>query len=401
MKKLVKSYLFKILIIILCFLSVFSFFTYQEFKKIQEQDKIINASLLHVLEKSNSELKGEVLDIIQGKVTIKDNQILSQYGMDEELSSKRKDQYKAIIIGDIIITLLFITFALLLAYYYQKKQDKKILDMDYYLRKILANDYDLDLLGNEEGVLSILSNDIYKVTVMLKENNLILKEDKEKLGNDLADISHQLKTPLTSMSMMCDLLSQEELGEEQRIKFLKNIRSQLQRIEWLVTSLLKMSKLQIGTVHFLKESMNAFDLLDKASESLLLMLDLKDQTLIVNGDQAYLNVDRNWTSEALLNILKNCVEHTQDGGFITCNVMDTPMYIQIKISDNGSGIASVDLPHIFERFYRGKNSSSDSVGIGLAMSYEIITSQQGTLWVESKEQQGTTFTIRFFKEERL
>ncbi|MEG1630539.1 MAG: hypothetical protein RR345_05425, partial [Erysipelotrichaceae bacterium] len=143
MKKLVKSYLFKILIIILCFLSVFSFFTYQEFKKIQEQDKIINASLLHVLEKSNSELKGEVLDIIQGKVTIKDNQILSQYGMDEELSSKRKDQYKAIIIGDIIITLLFITFALLLAYYYQKKQDKKILDMDYYLRKILANDYDL------------------------------------------------------------------------------------------------------------------------------------------------------------------------------------------------------------------------------------------------------------------
>ncbi|MEG0958153.1 MAG: HAMP domain-containing sensor histidine kinase [Erysipelotrichaceae bacterium] len=401
MKKLVKSYLFKILIIILCFLSVFSFFTYQEFKKIQEQDKIINASLLHVLEKSNSELRGEVLDIIQGKVTINDNQILSQYGMDEELSSKRKDQYKAIIIGDIIITLLFITFALLLAYYYQKKQDKKILDMDYYLRKILANDYDLDLLGNEEGVLSILSNDIYKVTVMLKENNLILKEDKEKLGNDLADISHQLKTPLTSMSMMCDLLSQEELGEEQRIKFLKNIRSQLQRIEWLVTSLLKMSKLQIGTVHFLKESMNAFDLLDKASESLLLMLDLKDQTLIVNGDQAYLNVDRNWTSEALLNILKNCVEHTQDGGFITCNVMDTPMYIQIKISDNGSGIASVDLPHIFERFYRGKNSSSDSVGIGLAMSYEIITSQQGTLWVESKEQQGTTFTIRFFKEERL
>ncbi|MEG2799116.1 MAG: HAMP domain-containing sensor histidine kinase [Erysipelotrichaceae bacterium] len=401
MKKLVKSYLFKILIIILCFLSVLSFFTYQEFKKIQEQDKIINASLLHVLEKSNSELKGEVLDIIQGKVTIKDNQILSQYGMDEELSSKRKDQYKTIIIGDIIITLLFITFALLLAYYYQKKQDKKILDMDYYLRKILANDYDLDLLGNEEGVLSILSNDIYKVTVMLKENNLILKEDKEKLGNDLADISHQLKTPLTSMSMMCDLLSQEELGEEQRIKFLKNIRSQLQRIEWLVTSLLKMSKLQIGTVHFLKESMNAFDLLDKASESLLLMLDLKDQTLIVNGDQAYLNVDRNWTSEALLNILKNCVEHTQDGGFITCNVMDTPMYIQIKISDNGSGIASVDLPHIFERFYRGKNSSSDSVGIGLAMSYEIITSQQGTLWVESKEQQGTTFTIRFFKEERL
>ncbi|MEF9919844.1 MAG: HAMP domain-containing sensor histidine kinase [Erysipelotrichaceae bacterium] len=401
MKKLVKSYLFKILIIILCFLSVLSFFTYQEFKKIQEQDKIINASLLHVLEKSNSELKGEVLDIIQGKVMIKDNQILSQYGMNEELSSKRKDQYKAIIIGDIIITLLFITFALLLAYYYQKKQDKKILDMDYYLRKILANDYDLDLLGNEEGVLSILSNDIYKVTVMLKENNLILKEDKEKLGNDLADISHQLKTPLTSMSMMCDLLSQEELGEEQRIKFLKNIRSQLQRIEWLVTSLLKMSKLQIGTVHFLKESMNAFDLLDKASESLLLMLDLKDQTLIVNGDQAYLNVDRNWTSEALLNILKNCVEHTQDGGFITCNVMDTPMYIQIKISDNGSGIASVDLPHIFERFYRGKNSSSDSVGIGLAMSYEIITSQQGTLWVESKEQQGTTFTIRFFKEERL
>ncbi|MEG0423327.1 MAG: HAMP domain-containing sensor histidine kinase [Erysipelotrichaceae bacterium] len=401
MKKILNSFLFKIIIVITCFLTISSLFTYQQFKEIQKQDQLMNASLLQLLEKENPEIKAQVLTIMQGKDTSKNSEILKQYGMDETLNRERKSQYQQMMITNIIITLLFITFVLLCTYFYQRKQNQKILNMDQYLRRILACDYDLDLLGNSEGVLSILSNDIYKVTVMLKENNLILQEDKEKLGNDLADISHQLKTPLTSMSMMCDLLSQETLSDEQRIKFLKNIRSQLQRIEWLVTSLLKMSKLQIGTVHFLKESIQAKDLLHKASESVLLVMDLKNQSFIMDGDEALLHVDINWSSEALLNIIKNCVEHTQDGGVIHAQVMDTAMYTQIKIFDNGSGIDQGDLPHIFERFYRGKNSSSDSVGIGLAMSYEIITSQQGTLWVESKLKQGTTFTIRFFKEERL
>ncbi|MEG0841106.1 MAG: HAMP domain-containing sensor histidine kinase [Erysipelotrichaceae bacterium] len=401
MKKILNSFLFKIIIVITCFLTISSLFTYQQFKEIQKQDQQMNASLLQLLEKENPEIKAQVLTIMQGKDTSKNSEILKQYGMDETLNRERKSQYQQMMITNIMITLLFITFVLLCTYFYQRKQNQKILNMDQYLRRILACDYDLDLLGNSEGVLSILSNDIYKVTVMLKENNLILQEDKEKLGNDLADISHQLKTPLTSMSMMCDLLSQETLSDEQRIKFLKNIRSQLQRIEWLVTSLLKMSKLQIGTVHFLKESIQAKDLLHKASESVLLVMDLKNQSFIMDGDEALLHVDINWSSEALLNIIKNCVEHTQDGGVIHAQVMDTAMYTQIKIFDNGSGIDQVDLPHIFERFYRGKNSSSDSVGIGLAMSYEIITSQQGTLWVESKLKQGTTFTIRFFKEERL
>ncbi|MEG0289818.1 MAG: HAMP domain-containing sensor histidine kinase [Erysipelotrichaceae bacterium] len=401
MKKILNSFLFKIIIVITCFLTISSLFTYQQFKEIQKQDQLMNASLLQLLEKENPEIKAQVLTIMQGKDTSKNSEILKQYGMDETLNRERKSQYQQMMITNIIITLLFITFVLLCTYFYQRKQNQKILNMDQYLRRILACDYDLDLLGNSEGVLSILSNDIYKVTVMLKENNLILQEDKEKLGNDLADISHQLKTPLTSMSMMCDLLSQETLSDEQRIKFLKNIRSQLQRIEWLVTSLLKMSKLQIGTVHFLKESIQAKDLLHKASESVLLVMDLKNQSFIMDGDEALLHVDINWSSEALLNIIKNCVEHTQDGGVIHAQVMDTAMYTQIKIFDNGSGIDQGDLPHIFERFYRGKNSSSDSVGIGLAMSYEIITSQQGTLWVESKLKQGTVFTIRFFKEERL
>ncbi|MEG0981095.1 MAG: HAMP domain-containing sensor histidine kinase [Erysipelotrichaceae bacterium] len=401
MKKILNSFLFKIIIVITCFLTISSLFTYQQFKEIQKQDQQMNASLLQLLEKENPEIKAQVLTIMQGKDTSKNSEILKQYGMDETLNRERKSQYQQMMITNIMITLLFITFVLLCTYFYQRKQNQKILNMDQYLRRILACDYDLDLLGNSEGVLSILSNDIYKVTVMLKENNLILQEDKEKLGNDLADISHQLKTPLTSMSMMCDLLSQETLSDEQRIKFLKNIRSQLQRIEWLVTSLLKMSKLQIGTVHFLKESIQAKDLLHKASESVLLVMDLKNQSFIMDGDEALLHVDINWSSEALLNIIKNCVEHTQDGGVIHAQVMDTAMYTQIKIFDNGSGIDQVDLPHIFERFYRGKNSSSDSVGIGLAMSYEIITSQQGTLWAESKLKQGTTFTIRFFKEERL
>ena len=268
-----------------------------------------------------------------------------------------------------------------------------------YLRQISSGDYTLDVRNNHEGELSILKNDIYKVTMMLSEHRSLLQEDKVKLTNAISDISHQLKTPLTSMLVMVDLVSDPNLDEEKRVEFTTNIRVQLERIEWLVSSLLKLSKIDAGTIAFKKESISPRQVIQKAVESILIPVDIKQQNLTISGDDTATFVgDFNWTSEALLNILKNCVEHTDEGGTISLSYSDNPLYTEITISDNGNGIPKEDLPYIFKRFYRGKNAGDDSVGIGLAMAYSIITSQNGDIEVTSKQGTGTEFTIKFYKQ---
>jgi len=268
-----------------------------------------------------------------------------------------------------------------------------------YLRQISSGDYTLDVRNNHEGELSILKNDIYKVTMMLSEHRSLLQEDKVKLTNAISDISHQLKTPLTSMLVMVDLVSDPNLDEEKRVEFTTNIRVQLERIEWLVSSLLKLSKIDAGTIAFKKESISPRQVIQKAVESILIPVDIKQQNLSISGDDSATFVgDVNWTSEALLNILKNCVEHTGEGGTISLSYSENPLYTEIIISDNGNGIPKEDLPYIFKRFYRGKNAGDDSVGIGLAMAYSIITSQNGDIEVTSKQGTGTEFTIKFYKQ---
>lgn len=268
-----------------------------------------------------------------------------------------------------------------------------------YLRQISSGDYTLDVRNNYEGELSILKNDIYKVTMMLTEHRSLLQEDKVKLTNAISDISHQLKTPLTSMLVMVDLVSDPNLDEEKRVEFTTNIRIQLERIEWLVSSLLKLSKIDAGTIAFKKESVSPRQIIQKAVESILIPVDIKQQNISITGDDAATFVgDVNWTSEALLNILKNCVEHTGEGGTISLSYSENPLYTEIIISDNGNGIPKEDLPYIFKRFYRGKNAGDDSVGIGLAMAYSIITSQNGDIEVTSKQGTGTEFTIKFYKQ---
>ena len=296
-----------------------------------------------------------------------------------------------------IVILLFTTIVFILVYFYLLKLDSSISNISKYINRLLNKDYSLDIIDNDEGSLSALKNDIYKITVILKEQNEVLKEDKMHLANNLADISHQLKTPLTSMLIMSDLLENDNLSKEDQSKFLNVIRSQLKRIEWLVSSLLKMAKLDAKTVEFKKENVYADDLILKAVEPVSILMKDKNQRFILCGDNPLLSIDINWTSEALLNIIKNCCEHTPNNGEIKAEIFDSVMYTEIVISDNGVGISSKDLPFIFERFYRASKSNTDSVGIGLAMSYSIITSQNATIHVKSKLDVGTSFSIRFYK----
>lgn len=267
-----------------------------------------------------------------------------------------------------------------------------------YLRRISNGEYSLDIRDNAEGELSILKNEIYKVTLMLSKQGELLKKEKMQLAEAISDISHQLKTPLTSMMVMADLLSDNNLKAEKRIEFTKNIEMQLDRMQWLLTSLLKLSKIDAGTVSFRKDKVIVSKLIEKATKPLLIPVEIKEQTLTIKGDSNVSFIgDLNWTAEALINIIKNCVEHTQEGGTIDLFFDENPLFTEIKISDNGSGIEKEDLPYIFKRFYKGKNASEESVGIGLAMAKSIITSQNGDINVTSRKNEGTCFNIKFYK----
>lgn len=295
----------------------------------------------------------------------------------------------------------FITGVLLIgcSLFFTAWRYSEIEKLSNYLRQISNGDHSLDIRDNDEGELSILKNDIYKVTLMLSNHGSLLQEDKIKLTNAISDISHQLKTPLTSMMVMADLLSDSKLNESKRAEFTRNIRVQLERMEWLVSSLLKLSKIDAGTIQFKKNPVIVRQLIQKAVKTVLIPMDIKEQTLKVIGEDeiSYLG-DLNWTVEAIINILKNCVEHTQDGGNISISFSENALFTEITIEDNGKGISKIDLPYIFKRFYKGENAGEDSIGIGLAMAYSIIKSQSGSLDVTSEEGKGTRFQIRFYKQ---
>ncbi|WP_400246841.1 sensor histidine kinase [Niallia sp. JL1B1071] len=296
---------------------------------------------------------------------------------------------------------LFAVLVILLGCFYQftRFRYKEIDKLSNYLQRISNGDESLDIRDNVEGELSILKNNIYKVTLMLSEQSALLHKEKLKLTDAISDISHQLKTPLTSMVVMTDLLRNPQLEEMRRREFTNNISIQLERMEWLVSSLLKLSKMDAGTILFKKEQVDVKKLIYKAVEPILIPMDIKGQAhAIVGGEGVTYIGDFNWTAEALINILKNCVEHTPEGGEIQIRFSENVLFTEIVIQDNGKGIANKDLPYIFKRFYKGENASEDSVGIGLAMAYSIIKSQHGDIEVRSKIGEGTTFHIKFYKQ---
>jgi signal transduction histidine kinase len=282
---------------------------------------------------------------------------------------------------------------------FTKWRYREIEKLSSYLKQISSGNFHLDVRDNSEGELSLLKSDIFKVTRMLSEQGAVLHEDKAKLTNAISDISHQLKTPLTSMIVMTDLLRDKGLEDEKRAEFTRNLQVQLERMEWLVSSLLKLSKIDAGTITFKKERVQVAPLIQAATDPLLIPMDIKMQQLKIHGDeQATFLGDFKWTAEALINIIKNAIEHTSEGGEISIHFSENALFTEISISDNGKGIPKEDLPYIFRRFYKGKNAGDDSVGIGLAMAYSIITSQHGDIEVKSQPGAGTTFQIKFYKQ---
>lgn len=278
------------------------------------------------------------------------------------------------------------------------KRYKHIAELSHEIDKILHDSSKFDLNHFAEGELSILHSEIYKMTVRLREQADALKKDKTYLADSIADISHQIRTPLTSINLIANFLTDEDLSDERRISLAKDLLRLLSRIDWLISTLLKISKLDAGTVKFAKNPVKVTGLIRKAAEPLAIPMDLRNQKLVVKakGNEHFIG-DLPWTAEAVENVLKNCMEHTPHGGTITIEVKETPIYTELVITDTGTGIAPEDLPHLFERFYKGKNSKNNNVGIGLALSRMIVAAQNGTIKVENCKNGGACFTMRFYK----
>lgn len=287
--------------------------------------------------------------------------------------------------------------SLLIYIFYTQKRYREIAKLNDYLSRVCAGFYDLDVQDNAEGELSVLKNNLYKMMLLLQSQNSALRKDKTYLAASLADISHQLKTPLTSITMMCDLLK-NETDEENRKKFTDIIESQAAKMNWLIITLLKISKLDAGTAEFHADAVSIGTVLKKAQEPFLVTADLRNITLDFSGVTDFIFCgDENWTVEAVGNILKNCLEHMEDGSKLTVSTAQTAVYDLLRIEDDGCGILPEDLPHIFERFYHGKNASADSVGIGLALSKTVLNREHAKIEATSTEGVGTVFTIRFYK----
>lgn len=281
-------------------------------------------------------------------------------------------------------------------YVFTKQRYRKIEELNDYLSEVCSGNYELAVNDNAEGELSILKNNLYKVMILLRTASEDAKKDKLYLADSLADISHQLKTPLTSMMIITEVL-QDEKDEEKRAGFIRIIEEQLEKMKWLITTLLKLSKLDADTADFNMKSLNCADIIDRSINPFLVQAEIRKIKISKHMNPFIFTGDENWSVEALENIIKNCLEHTSDGGTLNINTNSTTIYNEIEISDNGSGIAKEDLPHIFERFYHGKNSSAESVGIGLALSKAVFSKENANIDVKSKEGIGTKFTIRFYK----
>lgn len=274
---------------------------------------------------------------------------------------------------------------------------RKIAQLSADIDRILhGNDPQISLQQYAEGELCILQNEIYKMTVRLREQKQRLQEDKTYLADSIADISHQIRTPLTSINLLVQLLRKPNLTEARKMQLTRELLEMLTRIDWLITTLLKISKLDAGTVQLQKQVLPLEELLQKAVEPLLVPVELRGQTLEVQAKGNFTG-DVAWTCEAVGNIVKNCMEHTPEGGTIAVSAMENALYTEIKISDTGCGIRKEDLPHIFERFYKGQDSDDKSFGIGLALARMIVNRQNGTIKAENGTGCGALFTLRFYK----
>ena len=389
-------------IVIIIFLITFSILIYKQYKTYTYNfNQKIAGIIDNVLEKYPDIEKREIVEILNSSDKT-NNEILREYGIELDKDSvilENNTDFQKFIIIDVSTLIVFILILSIIVFKYNHSESKKINEITKYIEEINRGNYKLNIEENTEDELSILKNELYKITIMLKEVAENSQKDKTTLKDSLSDISHQIKTPITSILIMLDnILSDENMPEDIKKDFIKDIKREIINIKFLVESILKLSKIDSNSIKFIKKEVFIKDIINEAVKNVSMLSELKNIKIIVSGDDSIKTIcDLKWQVEAITNILKNCIEHSYENKKIYINYNQNNMYTELKIEDNGTGIDAKDLPHIFERFYKGKNSSSDSVGIGLALSKSIIESNNGYIQVDSELNKGTTFIIKYLK----
>ncbi len=360
----------------------------------------INDIINNVMEKYPEVKEEDILKIINNRDDSSEN-ILEKYGYDDELSyiKELRENINKNLINTAVLIGIFGIASLSIFMRYVLIQEKELKEINEYIKEVNNKNYSLKIEDNKDGELSRLRNELYKTTVILREAAENSEEEKEKLSIAIADISHQLKTPLTSIRIMLDNISDNpDTPQEIREDFIQDISKQVEHMSSLVISLLKIAKFDAGTIKMENEEIDAKKLIDSVINNLAILIEIKEIEVITKIDEkAIFIADYKWQQEALTNILKNAIEHSQPKSNIYIIVENTSIFLKIKIKDEGQGIEQKDLKHIFERFYRAKNCNEDSIGIGLSLAKTIIEQNNGYIKATSEVGKGTLFEIKYIK----
>lgn len=409
-----KSELKKIIISasIILILSIISIITINKIQY-KKYTNIINNKIVEIIsnvqelaDKEDIEIDDqEIIEILRKKSNgTQGTKLLESYGYNGEYVyiNQLNDEMKMTQIYEIILIIAIFILTITIWTLYTIKQNKKIHEIDMYLKKVNSGDYTLKIEENSEDELSKLRNELYKTTVLLREAAENSKKENINLSNSLADISHQLKTPLTSIRIMIDnIYDNPDMDEETKMDFIKSINNQIEWISSLVVSLLKLAKFDAGTIVMNDENVNIIELINNVKDNLSIILELKEIDIILEYDQnkpMIVSIDYTWQLEALTNIIKNAIEHSKNNSKIHIKIEDSSVFTKIIIEDEGEGISKKDLPHIFQRFYKSEKSSENSIGIGLSLAKTIIEKDNGYINVKSEEEKGTTFYIKYMKK---
>ena len=400
-----RSYRFIIVFLILTiiFSSLFAVLTYAELDRVRKNSNEAVVQIIADLKEKYPDISdSRIAQILNDKADVKNTvEMLKKYGIetDTDWLVNRNGELETGIIAANSFMSAFSCVALCAVFIvYCIKRKRETHKITEYIAQINKKKYDLAIDENSEDEMSALKNEIYKTTVMLKEQSENSLKDKENLKDSLSDISHQLKTPLTSIMIMLDnITDNEDMPTEVRTEFLNDIRRETNNINFLVQSILTLSKFDANSIVLKSRPEYLSKIIEECRQNTEVLAEIKEVEVITECDKSItLKCDFKWLCEAVTNIVKNCIEHTPRGGTVKIAAEQNRLYTKISISDNGSGIDQKDLPHIFERFYKGKNSDENSVGIGLALAKTIVEKGGGYLSVDSCADKGSTFVIKYF-----
>lgn len=407
--KVLKSKENKTLIIIMISIQIIGIMLFNAIIQWQNQQKtqIVNQTIQNIVgevKKTYPEIKEEeIIKILNSEENQeKGKEILKKYGIDweqENIIISLEEQNQKNIIQIIILNIIILLISIFVILYFFQRRNKKIEQLIQYMEQIMQKNYELKIENNTEDELTHLRNELYKITVLLKEQADTEQKERKQLSKSISDISHQLKTPLTSISIMLDnMIENPSMEEKTKEQFIHEIRRQIEWINWLVISLLKLSRLDANVEIFQQEEIKIEELIQNTIQNLAIPIEIKNQEIIVQGDKnAKIIGDYKWQLEAITNVVKNAIEHTPENKKIWITLEENSLFTKMVIKDEGPGIAKEDIKHIFERFYKGKNSSENSIGIGLALAKSIIEKQNGYISCYSKLKEGTVFEIKYMK----